>query len=210
MFVKDWMTADPIVVSPSTPVMEAQKIMRDNRIRRLPVVDRGKLMGIVTYRDLMEATPSDATTLSMHELNYLLSRLTVKDVMARDLVVVGPDDTAEYAALLGAEKGVGGLPVVHRGKLIGIATESDIFRAYVALLGAKEDLQRITLGEVDVTRGTLREICEVVEGAGAEMVSIFSLPQRASDLRMVVIRARGKELSVLEKALKAKGYTIRR
>jgi acetoin utilization protein AcuB len=190
--------------------MEAQKIMRDNRIRRLPVVDRGKLTGIVTYRDLMEATPSDATTLSMHELNYLLSKLTVKNVMAKDLVVVGPDDTAEHAALLGAERGVGGLPVVHRGKLIGIATETDIFRAYVALLGAREDLHRITLGDVDVQKGTLREICEVVEGAGAEMVSIFSLSQRASDLRMVVIRARGKEHGVLEKALKAKGYTIHR
>lgn len=210
MFVKDWMTTDPIVVAPETPILEAQKIMRENRIRRLPVVARGKLVGIVTYRDLIEASPSDATTLSVHELNYLLSKLTVKDVMAKDLVVVEPNDTAEHAAVLGAQKGVGGLPVVHKGKLVGIATEADIFRAYVAILGAKEDLQRITLRDVDVVKGTIREIIEVVEGAGGVVVSAFSIPQKASDLRMVVLRVRSKHLQPLEKALKEKGYTIHR
>ncbi len=210
MYVKDWMTTDPIVVSPDTPIMEAQKIMRENRIRRLPVVDKGRLVGIVTYRDLIEASPSEATTLSIHELNYLLSKLTVKDVMTTELVVVGPNDTAEQAALLGAEKGVGALPVVHRGKLVGIATESDIFRFYLAMLGAREDLCRITLEDVDVQQGTLREICEVVEGAGGVVVSIFSIPQKASDLRMVMIRARARSERALIKALKEAGYRIHR
>jgi acetoin utilization protein AcuB len=210
MYVKDWMTRDPITVSRDTPIMEAQKLMRDNRIRRLPVVDRGKVVGIVTYRDLMEASPSEATTLSIHELNYLLAKLTVKEVMAMDVVVVGPDDTAEYAALLGSEKGVGALPVVHKGKLVGIATEGDIFRFYLAMLGAREDLQRITLQDVDVQKGTLREITEIVEEAGAEMVSIFSVPQRASDLRMVMIRAKAKSDKPLIKALNERGYTIHR
>lgn len=210
MYVKDWMTPEPIIVSPDTPVMEAQKLMRDNRIRRLPVVDRGKLVGIVTYRDLIEATPSDATTLSIHELNYLLAKLTVKEVMAKDVVVVGPNDTAEHAALLGAERGVGAFPVVHKGKLIGIATEGDIFRFYLAMLGAREDLQRITLEDVDVQKGTLREIGDIVEGAGGSMVSIVSIPQKASDLRMVMIRAKAKSDKPLVKALKDGGYTIHR
>lgn len=210
MYVKDWMSMDPVVVSPDTPVLEAQRIMRERRIRRLPVLERGKLVGMVTYRDLMEASPSSASTLSIHEMHYLLSKLTVRDVMARDLVVVSPDDSAEHAVLLGAEKGVGALPVVHRGKLIGIATEADIVRAYLAMLGAREQLVRVTLRDVDVQRGTLCEIGQVVEGAGAELVSIFSLPQKASDLRMVVIRARGKDQAVVEKALKAKGYLIHR
>lgn len=210
MYVKDWMSLDPVVVSPDTPILEAQRIMRERRIRRLPVVGKGKLVGIVTYRDIMEATPSSASTLSIHELHYLLSKLLVKDVMAKELVVVGPDDTAEHAVLLGAEKGVGALPVVHKGKLIGIATESDIVRAYLTILGATEDLVRITLKDVDVQKGTLREIATVVEEAGAELVSIFSLPQKASDLRMVVLRAKGKDQAALEKALKAKGYVIHR
>lgn len=210
MYVKDWMSLDPVVVSPDTPILEAQRIMRERRIRRLPVVSKGKLVGIVTYRDVMEASPSAASTLSIHELHYLLSKLLVQDVMAKDLVVVGPDDTAEHAVSLGAEKGVGALPVVHKGKLIGIATESDIVRAYLTILGAKEDLVRITLKDVDVQKGTLREIATVVEEAGAELVSIFSLPQKASDLRMVVLRAKGKDQATLEKALKAKGYVIHR
>ncbi len=210
MFVKDWMTPDPIVVSPETPIIEAQKIMRDNKVRRLPVVRGGRLVGMVTYRDLIEASPSEATTLSIHELNYLLSKLTVKDVMAKDLVTVGPNDTAEQAALFGAEKGVGGLPVVHKGKLIGIATETDIFRAYITILGAREDLQRISLQDVDVQKGTLREISRTVEDAGGVMVSIFSVPQKASDLRMVVMRFKGNDARAVESALKEEGYVIHR
>jgi len=210
MYVKDWMTTDPVVVSPETPILEAQRIMRQRKIRRLPVVKGSKLVGIVTYRDIIEASPSSATTLSIHELHYLLSKLTVGEIMAKELVVVSPNDTAEHAVLLGAEKGVGALPVVHKGKLIGIATEADIVRAYLTMLGAKEDLIRITLKDVDVGRGTLREIAQVVEDAGAELVSIFSIPQKASDLRMVVIRARGKDKDKVEKALRSKGYSIHR
>lgn len=210
MYVKDWMTSDPVVVSPDTPILEAQRIMTQRRIRRLPVVKGGKLVGIVTYRDIIEASPSSASTLSIHELHYLLSKLTVEEIMAKELVVVSPNDTAEHAVLLGAEKGVGALPVVHRGKLIGIATEADIVRAYLTLLGAKEDLIRITLKDVEVGKGTLREIAQVVEEAGAELVSIFSIPQKASDLRMVIIRARGKDKEKVEKALKNKGYSIHR
>ncbi len=210
MYVKDWMTTDPIVVSPETPILEAQRIMRQRKIRRLPVVKGSKLVGIVTYRDIIEASPSSATTLSIHELHYLLSKLTVGEIMAKELVVVSPNDTAEHAVLLGAEKGVGALPVVHKGKLIGIATEADIVRAYLTILGAKEDLIRITLKDVDVGRGTLREIAQVVEDAGAELISIFSIPQKASDLRMVVIRAKGKDKDKVEKALKSRGYSLHR
>lgn len=148
--------------------------------------------------------------MSMHELHYLLSKLTVREVMAKDLVLVSPNDTAEHAVLLGAEKGVGALPVVHKGKLIGIATEADIVRAYLALLGAKEHLLRLTLKDVDVRKSTLKEIAQIVEEAGSEPISIFSLPQRASDLRMVVIRARGGSQAALEKAFKARGYLIHR
>jgi acetoin utilization protein AcuB len=209
MYVKDWMSPNPIVVSPETPIMEAQKIMREHRIRRLPVVQKGKLVGIVTYRDLIEASPSDATTLSIHELNYLLSKLTVKDVMAKDVVTVSPNDTAEHAVLLGVEKGVGALPVVHKGKLVGIATEADIVRFYMAMLGAREELVRITLQDVDVKHGTLKEIADVVEEAGGVPISIFSIPQKASDMRMVMIRAKGSQRKI-ERALRNKGYTIHR
>lgn len=209
MYVKDWMTKDPIVVSSDTPIIEAQKIMRDSKIRRLPVVDKGKLVGIVTYRDLIEASPSDATTLSVHELNYLISKLKVKDIMKKKVITVSPDDTAEYASLLGNKHGVGGLPVLDkRGKLVGIVTETDIYRAYNAILGANEDLLRITIRDVDVQHGTITNISKIVDEAGGTVVSIFSIPQRASDLRMVVLRIRTEKHKAVVEALKAKGYAV--
>ena len=208
MYIKDWMTRDPIVVSPDTPIMEAQKMMRENGIRRLPVVDAGELRGIVTYRDLIEAAPSDATSLSIHELNYLLSKLTVNEVMTKDLVIVEPNETVEQAALKGTEKAVGALLVVDKGRLIGIATVADLFRTVMTVLGAREDLQRITLEDVDVKQGTLQMICRVVEDAGGAMASIISIPQRSSDLRMVVIRARSIDYRTLENALKDKGFAV--
>ncbi len=209
MFVKDWMTRDPIVVSGDAPIIEAQKIMRESRIRRLPVVDKGKLVGIVTYRDLIEAAPSDATTLSVHELNYLLSKIKVKDIMAKEVITVSPDDTSEYASDLGHKHGVGGLPVLDKdGKLIGIVTETDVFRAYNAILGASEDLQRITLRDVDVQHGTISKISKLVEDAGGTVISIFSIHQRASDLRMVVLRIESKRPKEIVDSLKGEGYVV--
>ncbi|TVR91472.1 MAG: CBS domain-containing protein, partial [Trueperaceae bacterium] len=100
MLVREWMTGDPQTVSATTPVMEAMNRLREGGFRRLPVVREGRLVGIVTDRDLKEATPSKATTLSIYELNYLLSKLLVKDVMVASVITVGPDDPVEQAALL--------------------------------------------------------------------------------------------------------------
>jgi CBS domain-containing protein len=129
--VKDWMTRDPHVVSPKVTLPEAYKLMKDRRIRRLPVVERGKLVGIVTLGDVREASPSDATTLSIYELNYLLSQLSVDQIMTRDVLVVGPETSIREAARMMLDRKIGGLPVVEGGKVVGILTESDIFRMVV-------------------------------------------------------------------------------
>ena len=112
MKVKHWMTKDPISVSPDTLAVEAQKIMKENRIRRLPVVDKGKLVGIVTFRNLIEAAPSSANSLSIHELNYLIMKIKVKDLMKKNVITVSPEDTVIDAIVRGVEKGIGGFPVV--------------------------------------------------------------------------------------------------
>ncbi len=126
--VRDWMTPNPITVTPKTPLTEAHRIMKEHKIRRLPVVDRDQVVGIVTLGDIREASPSDATSLSIFELNYLLAQLTLDKVMTRDPLTITSDSNIREAARLMLEHKIGGLPVVDNGKLVGIITESDIFR----------------------------------------------------------------------------------
>jgi len=130
--VRDWMTPDPVTIGPKTTVPEAHKLMKEHDFRRLPVVDdHGRLIGIVTLSDLREAGPSPATSLSIFELNYLLAQLTIDKIMTRDVVTVSPDATIRDAANLMLKHEVGALPVMENGRLIGIITESDIFRVIV-------------------------------------------------------------------------------
>jgi acetoin utilization protein AcuB len=129
--VRDWMTRDPITITCGTTLPEAHRLMMDHSIRRLPVVDDGQLVGIVTLGDIREAEASDATSLSIFELHYLLARLSVSDFMTRDLITVTPTTSMERAAQIMLEHKIGGLPVVERGKLVGIITGSDIFRMLV-------------------------------------------------------------------------------
>ena len=133
LYVRDWMTREPITVDVKTALPEAHRLMKECRVRRLPVMEHGKLIGIVTLGDVREASPSDATTLSIFELNYLLSKLTIGEIMTRDPIAVTPDSTIRQAARLMLEHKIGGLPVLdpERGNLIGIITESDIFRVLV-------------------------------------------------------------------------------
>lgn len=127
-FVRDWMTPNPITVDPKTTLPEAHKIMKDRRIRRLPVIDRGHLVGIVTLGDVREAEPSDATTLSIFELHYLLAKLTIGEIMTREPITISVNGTIREAAKMMLQHKIGGLPVMDDGKLVGIITESDIFR----------------------------------------------------------------------------------
>ena len=137
MLIKDRMTRPPITAPPEMPMQEALKLMRERGIRRLPVVDKeGKLLGIVSDRDLLHASPSDATSLSVWELNYLLSKVTLKELMTTPVITVTPETPVQEAARIMAEKKIGGLPVVQAGKVVGIITETDLFRVLLELLPA--------------------------------------------------------------------------
>jgi len=134
------MTPDPVCATPQTTLFEAHQIMKDNRIRRLPVVRKGKLLGIVTLGDIRGARPSEATSLSVYEINYLLDRLTLDHTMSKNPVTVAPDTTIGEAARTMLQHKIGGLPVVELGQVVGIITESDIFRM-VAGMWEKESLR---------------------------------------------------------------------
>lgn len=129
--VRDWMTDRVITADRTMPISEAHKIMQDNDIRRLPVVDGKRLVGIITIGDVREASPSDATTLSIWELNYLWAQLTVEKIMTRNVLTVTADTPILNAAQIMLEKKVSGLPVVEGENLAGVITESDIFRMLV-------------------------------------------------------------------------------
>lgn len=137
--VREWMTDDPITIPKDTPIVDAHKIMTDNQIRRLPVVEADELVGIITLGDVRGAEPSEATSLSIWELNYLLSRLTVERVMSYPVVTVAPDTPVTDAAKLMLDNRIAGLPVMERGRIVGIITESDIFRMVVAMWHAEKE-----------------------------------------------------------------------
>ena len=133
MYVRDLMTPNPITVRPDTPVLEARRIMSKERIRHLLVVEDERLVGIVTDRDIRLNLPSQATSLSVWELNYLLAQLTVAKVMSPTVIAIGPARAAADAARLMLDHRIGGVPVVDFGRVIGIVTETDIVRAFVEI-----------------------------------------------------------------------------
>jgi acetoin utilization protein AcuB len=131
MTVRDWMTPDPVTVAPDTSMRAAQKLMLEKEIRRLPVVKNDKIIGILSLGDIREAEPSDASSLSIYEINYLISRLDVREIMTRNPITISATAPVSMAARLMLEHKIGGLPVVEKGKLVGIITETDICRLLV-------------------------------------------------------------------------------
>ena len=130
--VREWMSSPVETIHPETPISDAHQLMKEKSIRRLPVVDKhGKLVGIITKGDVREASPSDATTLSIWELNYLWAKLTSEKVMTKDPITINPDAPIIDATEIMLDKKVSGVPVVENGNLIGIITESDVFRMLV-------------------------------------------------------------------------------
>ena len=138
MRTKDIMTTNVVTVNEKTSLIDAQRIMEAHRIRRLPVMKRDKLVGLVTKHKLLEVAPSPATSLSKWELNYLLDKLTVKEIMVKNPCTISPDTPVEEALRMGQEKGYGVFPVVEDGRLVGVVTESDIVRLMTEALGVTE------------------------------------------------------------------------
>lgn len=210
MFVKYWMKSDPITISPDTLVIDAKKIMMNKKIRRLPVLQGGKLAGIVTLANLREAQPSQATSLSIHELNYLLAKMTVSEIMTREVVTCPPDMTMEKAAVLGTKHGVGALPVVENGKLIGIITESDIYRAFLRMLGAThKESTRITLDNFPQNQDELIKIIGILDGLEGILVSLALIDDIPIEgRRELVFRVKDVDIEILVQKLKNHGYVV--
>jgi len=173
MLVRDVMTRNLITVDPETSFTDALKIMRENRIRRLPVLEDGKLVGIVTEKDILYASPSKATTLDVWELHYLLNKLKIREIMTRDVVTIQEDTPVEEAAKIMADNKIGALPVVKGNELVGIITETDIFKVFLEMFGSRKKGVRYTF-KVPNVPGTFAKLSQKVFEAGGNIVSLAS------------------------------------
>lgn len=172
MLVQELMTKNPLTTSPETSVPDALSLMRQKNVRRLPVLDKaGKLVGIVSDQDLLYASPSPATSLSVFEINSLIAKITVAHVMTKKVVTITEDLPVEEAARIMADKKIGGLPVMKGPKLAGIVTETDIFRALLQLLGGRRSGVRVTV-RIPGAKGTFAKISGIVSAAGGDIVGL--------------------------------------
>jgi acetoin utilization protein AcuB len=207
MKIRDVMTWNVVAVSSDTPIMEARKIMDAHNIRRLPVVDKGKLVGMVSKEHIARSSPSPATSLSVWEINYLLAKMTVKEVMTKDVVTVHPDMAVEAAIALAQSKGVGALPVLEDHKLIGIATTNDFFYKILnPLLGIGEPGTRIIISRGAEAK-SIQEIMEAVRKFGAKIASFHSMPPVEGKEHDLCIHVDKEDVEQLVKDLASKGYS---
>jgi acetoin utilization protein AcuB len=206
MFVKDRMSSNLVTTTEATPIVEAAEVMRKNGFARMPVVRDGKLVGIITREDLLKFSPSAATTLSVWELNYILSKLTVKDAMTQEPVTVDSDAAIEEAALLMSTRDIGALPVVHGNQLVGLITESDIFGAFVDLMGLKDTGTRLVVNIEDRVGG-IADLTEIIKEQGLNIISL-AIFNRRPGYAECVIRLDSSQSQSLVRVLTGKGYKV--
>ena len=208
MLVKDRMTSNPLRITPDTSFPEAFQIIREKRIRHLPVVDEEeKLIGIVAQTDLLHASPSKATTLNVFEINYLLANLHVREVMSSPPITVSEDAPLEEAARVMVEKKIGCLPVMREGALVGMITETDIFETFVEVLGGRDASLRVTVLVPDV-RGELARLAGVIARLGGNICSVARFESEEPKQCYITFRLEGVDEEALIPVLAAKGKEV--
>jgi acetoin utilization protein AcuB len=199
MLIKNWMSKNVVTIDLNDSMSDAIRLLRKNHIRMLPVVRRGKLAGIVTDRDLKRASASDATTLEIHELLYLLEKIKVKDIMTKEVITVPQDFTAEETAQMLLRNTISGAPVVDdEEKIVGIITQTDLFKVFISLTGVNNGGIQFAI-KLEDQPGTIKEVADIIRRYGGRMVSILSSYDRVPEgFRKVYIRMRSVQRSELE------------
>lgn len=208
MKVGDIMSTNVVTVTEDSLVDDAKKIMDAHRIRRLPVMKKDKLVGLVTKHMLLEAAPSPATSLNIWELHYLLSKMTVNKIMVKNPFTIFPDMPVEEALQLGQEKGYGGFPVVEDGRLVGVVTESDIVRMMTRVLGVKEKGKRIDI-RASNKFGNMKKIMDVLDKSKTVLLSMMTLPPEEWEKEwLVVLRVQSDDVKPIAEDLKSAGFKV--
>jgi len=208
MRVGDIMSTNVVTVTEDTRVDDARKIMEAHNIRRLPVMKKDKLVGLVTKHMLLEAAPSPATSLNIWEVHYLLAKMTVKDIMVKQPFTIPADMPVEEALQLGQEKGYGTFPVMEDGRLAGMVTESDIVRMMTRVLGVREKAKRIDI-RASTKFGNMRNILEILDKHKTVLLSMMTLPPEEWEKDwLVVLRLKSEDVQPIAKELRNAGLNV--
>ncbi|SEK46445.1 acetoin utilization protein AcuB [Carnobacterium iners] len=207
MNVKNYMTSKVVTVSEDTKVLEALDIMKEHKFHRLPVVRKDKMIGLITEEIIQENSPSTATSLSIHEMNYLLTKTTVGDIMHKKIITIGADALLEEAADLMLKNEVGVLPVVEdRDNVIGIITDKDLFRAFIDVMGYNNKGSRVVIDIKKDHSGILKDITNILadEHVSINQIAVY----RQNDITQVVIQMDSPNTDKIKEILTDKGYTV--
>ena len=200
MLVGQRMSRPIITVTHDMPITDALNLLKQENIRRAPVVRHGKLVGIVTIADIMNASPSQATSLSVWEINYLLSKITVKDVMTKDVKTVPEDMPIEEAARLMADTKIGGLPVMRGSEIVGMITETDLFKVFLEMMAARQKGVRVSF-LVPNQAGELAKVSKLLYKRGGNVLSLGTFAGESPSNVLVTLKVEGIEADEVRKLL---------
>jgi acetoin utilization protein AcuB len=208
MLVGERMSRNPVTILDTASIDDGLHLMRERKVRRLPVLDpSGKMVGIVSDKDLLHAAPSPATSLSVYELHYLLAKLTVRQVMSSPVISVGQDTPVEEAARVMADNKIGGLPVMEGDRLVGIITETDVFKILVELLGARTPGLRLTVA-VTEGKGVLARLSQALAELGANIISVVTYASPDPSQRLIMMKLSGADAAAVRNALAAQNLQV--
>ena len=201
MLVAERMSRPVITTHSDVPIMDAYELMQKEKIRRLPVVDReGKLVGMVSEREILQASPSKATSLSIWELNYLMAKISVDEIMTKDVITVEADTPLEEAALLMADHKIGGLPVMKDGKMVGIVTETDLFKVFLELMGARDPGVRLAVLVRNIP-GELAQLTKAVLDLDGNIVAMGTTSGEDTSTGEITLKVEGDSQEKLLEAV---------
>ena len=200
MLVGERMSHPIISIAPDMPVHDALDMFKRERIRRAPVVKEGKLIGIVSDKDLLNASPSPASSLSICEMNYLLSKITISEVMTKKVLTVSEDTPIEEAARIMADNKIGGLPVMRDSHVVGIITETDLFKIFLEFIGAREKGVRVT-ALVEDEPGQLAKITKAITELGGNFIAFGQFTGEDPSNRLVTFKVTGPNKDAVKKAI---------
>ena len=207
MFVGKRMRTEVIVIDENESMHKAADMLKKNKIRRMPVMNGDKLVGIISDKDLRSAMASSASSLNLWEIHYLLDRIKVKDLMTKKVITVKPETTIEEAAQILRDKKIGGLPVLDNGKLVGIITETDIFEIFLEVMGVGQESSRIEI-ELEDKPGKLAEISKIIKQHDVNIISVVTAPHDEKNMRINVLRLGTLQPEPIIKDLEKAGFSI--